>query len=249
MHTTRLKNITDALTQSQIIKGIKAQRGTKFIELDPTLLIWIFIIASVIGLVLEDIFHAIVFGGWESRAGLVWGPFSPLYGLAGVLLTVFLNRFYYTHNLIIFILSMIVGSCLEYAASWGMETVWHAIAWDYTGTFGSINGRTNFVFGVIWGVLGLFWVRGVMPLIKKGSKKIDTQNKVYRIATIVVALFMAANIATTILALHREGQRAQNIPPATVVDTVLDDCFPDEWLQQRFKNMTVSADIGTQNSN
>ncbi len=53
---------------------------------------------------------------------------------------------------------MVVGASLEYGASWMMETFWHAIAWDL-GTFGSINGRTNFFFGVMWGTLGLFWVR------------------------------------------------------------------------------------------
>lgn len=245
MQTIRVKNIGSKIQESQIVKGLRAQRGSKFINLDFFLLFWIFVIASIIGLVFEDIFHAIVYGGWESRAGLVWGPFSPLYGLAGVVITVVLNRFYYTHNLIIFLISMVIGSCLEYFASWGMETFWHAIAWDYTGTFGSIDGRTNFVFGVIWGALGLFWVRGVMPLIKKISLKVDPKNSFYRTFSILCVIFITVNIVVTVLALHREGQRAHDIPPATQIDVVLDECFPDQWLQQRFKNMTVSSDVGS----
>ncbi len=240
--------VLDKVKDSQAIKGLRAQSSARFIDFNPYLLFWIFVVASIIGLILEDIFHAIVYGGWESRAGLVWGPFSPLYGLAGVVVTVFLNRLYYTHNIIIFLFSMVVGSCLEYFASLGMEVVWHAIAWDYTGTFGSIDGRTNFVFGVMWGALGLFWVRGVMPVIKKCAGKIDFKDKTFRALTILFAVFMAINIAVTVVALHRAGDRTHDIPPANQIDVMLDEYFPDEWLQQRFTNMTVSADVGADNA-
>ena len=60
-----------------------------------------------------------------------------------MVLTVSLNRFYHSHNLIIFLIAMLLGSVMEYATSWLMEVLWGAIAWDYTGTFGSINGRSE----------------------------------------------------------------------------------------------------------
>lgn len=120
-----------------------------YIKIDYFTLFWLFVAGSVFGLVVETAFHAIVYGGYESRAGLVWGPFSPIYGVGAVALTVSLNRFYHSHNLIIFLIAMLLGSVMEYATSWLMEVLWGAIAWDYTGTFGSINGRTNFAFGVM----------------------------------------------------------------------------------------------------
>ena len=57
---------------------------------------------------------------------------------------------------------------------------------------------------------------------------------------------MLVNAIVTVLAVHREGQRAEGIPPATPIDQVLDEAFPDEWLQQRFHNMTVSADLSSE---
>ena len=144
------------IMETKLIKSFMAQLAPRYLPVDFSLLFWLFIIGSVMGLLIEDVFHLVVYGEWESRAGLVWGPFSPIYGVGAVVLTLFLNRFYYTHNLIIFLIAMVLGSVLEYSASWMMETFWHAIAWDYTGTFGSINGRTNFMFGVMWGTLGLF---------------------------------------------------------------------------------------------
>lgn len=228
----------------QIVHAVTSMVSPRYLDLTFVKLFWIFVVGSVFGLVIEDIFHLIVYHEWESRAGLVWGPFSPLYGVGAVVLTVFLNRFYYTHNLIIFIIAMILGSAMEYFASLMMEVFWHAIAWDYTGTFGSIDGRTNFFFGVMWGTLGLAWVRIIMPCIKRVFKHIDFKNIFVRIASFVLIAFVTVDIAVTILALHREGQRTENIPPASPIDVWLDKTFTDEWMQQRFENMTVSSEVG-----
>lgn len=232
--------------EPQLIKEARAQIAPPYIKLDFTILFWIFVIGSILGLVVEDVFHYLVYHNMESRAGLVWGPFSSIYGVGAVILTLFLNRFYYTHNLIIFLIAMVLGSVLEYGTSWMMETFWHAIAWDYTGTFGSIDGRTNFVFGVMWGILGLFWVRWIMPLIKSIVERVNVRSTLFRIINLLLVIFMTVNIVVTILALHREGARTQGIPAANIVDQLLDEYFPDWWMQQRFQNMTVSADLSDQ---
>ncbi len=246
MRVPGARGLAERIVDSNLINSFRAQMAPAYLNLSLALLFWIFMVASVLGLALEDIFHVVVYGGYESRAGLVWGPFSPIYGVGAVALTLFLNRFYYTHDLVIFLIAMVVGAALEYGASWMMETFWHAIAWDYTGTFGSINGRTNFFFGVMWGTLGLFWVRLVLPVIKAVQRKFTLrfQGGFFRVLSLVLAVFMVVNSVVTVLALHREGERTQGIPPRTQIDVFLDQAFPDEWLQQRFHNMTVSADVG-----
>ena len=239
-----LRDFVDWLVNSTLVRSFRAQLAPGYLNIDFLLLFWIFVSASILGLVLEDVFHVLVYGGYESRAGFVWGPFSPIYGVGAVALTLFLNRFYYTHDLVIFLVAMVVGATLEYGASWMMETFWHAIAWDYTGTFGSINGRTNFFFGVMWGTLGLFWVRFVLPIIKAVQKRFAGKaGKAFQIISWVLVVFMIVDAVMTVLVLHREGQRTQGIPPATQIDVILDEVFPDEWLQERFHNMTVSADV------
>ncbi|WP_428421625.1 putative ABC transporter permease, partial [Paraeggerthella hominis] len=184
-------------------------------------------------------FHAIVYGGYESRAGLVWGPFSPIYGMGAVLLTVSLNRFHHSHNLIIFIVSMVLGSAIEYTASWLMEVLWGAIAWDYAGTFGSIGGRTNFAFGVMWGLLGLLWVRIAMPLVKRAFSHVNARTTTAKALTAAASVLMALNIAVTVLALDRESQRAQGVPAVTWEQRALDEWFPQPYMQEHFHNMSV----------
>lgn len=210
-----------------------------YLKIDYFTLFWLFVAGSMFGLAVETIFHAIVYGGYESRAGLVWGPFSPIYGMGAVLLTVSLNRFHHSHNLIIFIVSMVLGSAIEYTASWLMEVLWGAIAWDYTGTFGSIGGRTNFAFGVMWGLLGLLWVRIAMPLVKRAFSHVNARTTTAKALTAAASVLMALNIAVTVLALDRESQRAQGVPAVTWEQRALDEWFPQPYMQEHFHNMSV----------
>ena len=49
-------------------------------------ILWYFIIFSIIGLIIETIFCYITTGVLESRKGLIWGPFCPVYGVGAVIL-------------------------------------------------------------------------------------------------------------------------------------------------------------------
>ena len=225
----------------EVKQEVKAQvfHNTGYLRLDFFTLFWLFVGGCVFGLVVETAFHAIVYGGLESRAGLVWGPFSPIYGVGAVALTLFLNRFYHSHNLVIVLVAMVVGSALEYVTSWGMEFFWGAIAWDYTGTFGSINGRTNFAFGMMWGLLGLVWVRVILPMVKQAFSHVDAKSALARALTAAMTVFLAVDVVVTVLALDREGQRAVGVPAATWEQRFFDEHFPDSFLQSRMQNMSV----------
>ena len=67
-----------------------------------------------------------------------------------------------------------------------MEVLFGAVAWNYEGTFGSINGRTNFVFGVMWGLLGLIWVRTVLPFFKRAFEAVDVETTAMKIVGVVL---------------------------------------------------------------
>ncbi|HBC85250.1 MAG TPA: hypothetical protein DCZ30_07690, partial [Clostridiales bacterium] len=52
-------------------------------------LFWYFIIFSIIGLFIETMYCYITTGVLESRKGLIWGPFCPVYGVGASLLFIF----------------------------------------------------------------------------------------------------------------------------------------------------------------
>lgn len=225
----------------QILRELHAflSPSNDFIRLTYFKLFWIFVVGSVFGLVVETVFHLIVFGGYESRAGLVWGPFSPIYGVGAVVLTVFLNKFYHSHNLVIFLVSMVLGSCIEFLTSWLMEVLFGAIAWDYTGTFGSIGGRTNFAFGVMWGLLGLVWMRIMMPLIKSAFNHTHPNKAWVKALTFVLSIFLLIDICCTLLALERQAERAMGLQATNAEQVFFDTYFPDNYMNAVMHNTSV----------
>lgn len=165
--------------------------GKGYIKLNFFNLFWIFVIACVAGLVVEVIWHMAVVdpGHYQDRAGLLYGPFSPIYGVGAVLMTIALNRFHDKNPIIIFLVAAVIGGAFEYFVSWFMQTAFGIVAWDYSGTFLNINGRTNLMFMCMWGALGLVWVKLATPLLLKMVNVIPW-NWRYTLTTVCAALML-----------------------------------------------------------
>jgi len=84
-------------------------------------LIFLFLIGSIVGLLIEVLYHAALFGEYQSRAGLIWGPFSSLYGAGAVMISVLLNYLWRCPGILVFLVSAVVGSTVEFVTSLGME--------------------------------------------------------------------------------------------------------------------------------
>ncbi|WP_296013412.1 hypothetical protein [uncultured Adlercreutzia sp.] len=222
--------------------------GDGFIELDFFNLFWIFVIASVAGVVIESIYHVLVvdFGHYEDRAGLLWGPFSPIYGFGAVLMTLALNRFHNAPLPVIFAVSAVIGGAFEYFVSWFMEYAFGAVAWDYTGTFLNINGRTNFMFMCMWGVLGVVWVRLALPALLQTVNLIPWRWR-YSV-TAVCAVLMIIDGAMTLVALDCWYSRLAGVAPDNALEQFCADHFDNEWMENRFESMSIHPDAAHRSS-
>ena len=89
--------------------------GKGYLDLNFFNLFWEFVACCVLGLILEIVWHMVVVdpGVYQDRAGLLFGPFSPIYGFGAVLVTLALNRLYNKSLVIIFLVSAVVGGCLR----------------------------------------------------------------------------------------------------------------------------------------
>lgn len=217
--------------------------GEGFIALDFFNLFWIFAIACVFGDLIETIFHFVVVvpGEWEVRAGMLWGPFSPIYGFGAVLMTIALNRFHKANVVIIFLVSAVIGGAFEYLVSWFMEFAFGAVAWDYTGTFLSIGGRTNFVFMCMWGILGVVWIKLALPWVLKLVNLIPWKWR-YSLTTICAGL-MIFDGAMTLITLDCWYERLAGLEPDNAVAWFCSEHFNNEYMANRFQSMSIDPSI------
>lgn len=203
----------------------------------PGQLVWIFMGMSVVGLAGETLQHLVAFGELESRAGFIWGPFSPIYGLAAVLLTMLLEPLQDKGVPLLLTVSAVVGGSLEYFASWAMETFWGVVAWSYLNIPLNFDGRTDVFHCLIWGTIGVLWVKVGLQLCQRIFNRVNTTGAPYRVATAALSIFMAFDIAMTIIVLLRADARTDGIPPQNPIEQFCDTAYPTDMLQKRFHNM------------
>lgn len=89
-------------------------------------------------------------------------------------LTAALYKLYKLNDTLVFVISAFVGAGFEYFCSWLQEQMFGTVSWDYSDTPFNLDGRTNLMYALIWGFLGLVWVRYLYPwtakLIEKSLK-------------------------------------------------------------------------------
>ncbi len=219
--------------------------GKGYISLDFFNLFWIFVIASFLGDMFETVWHMTVvdYGNYQDRAGLLFGPFSPIYGVGAVLMTLALNRFYKTNIIIIFLVSAVIGGAFEFFVSWFLQFAFGITAWDYTGTFLSIDGRTNGMFMCIWGLLGVFWIKLLLPIMIWILDRIPWKWR-YTITTICAAL-MIVDAAMTLIAYDAWYSRLAGINSNTPVMQFFGDYFDNDWMANRFQSMSIDPNNTT----
>ena len=198
-------------------------------------LFWLFFIGSLFGTILET-FYALIFDGhFEIRTGMVIGPFIPVYGGGAVLITLCLYKLYKLNNFLIFLASAFIGAAFEYLCSYLQEMILGTISWDYSDTPFNIDGRTNLAYGIVWGILGLLWLRYIYPFISRMIEKIP--KKYGRKLTITLFIIMTIGGILTSFAIARKSMREDNIPPKTVIGEFCDNVFNDDYMDIVFPHM------------
>lgn len=225
--------------------------GKGYIQLNFFNLFWVFVVCSVLGLIIEVIYHMAVVdpGVYQDRAGMLFGPFSPIYGVGAVLMTVALNRFYRSNPIIIFVVAAVIGGVFEFLVSWFMQTAFGAVAWDYTGMtlFGVpdpiamlAQGRTSTPFMIMWGLLGLVWVKFCLPHMLKLINIIPW--KIRYSFTTLCAVLMLVNAVMTLQALDCWFERVSGMPQTAPVEQFYAQYFDNDYMENRFQSMSITPD-------
>lgn len=199
----------------------------------------IFFLGSMAGLLLEEIWMLITAGLTENRVGLVWGPFSPLYGAGAVLLTLlcFQMRKRGAKSWQIFLISAAVGGVLEQITGWTMSTVFNAESWTYLYLPDHITQWVAWRFLVMWGILGLVWCRSIMPRLLYQIGMPTSQRQVLFVS--LVAAYLVLDIGMTLACFNRKTERDAGVPPANAFEQWVDTNYNDEFIAGRFQNLKI----------
>lgn len=150
-------------------------------------ILWYLIIFSIAGLIIETIFGYLTTGVLESRKGLIWGPFCPVYGVGATILIILLNK--YKNNFVkLFIAGSVIGNIIEYGLSYLLEAMYGTRFWDYSYINWNLNGRICIKYSLFWGILTVLLIIFVKPFIDKIINKIPNSKplNIFIIALIIV---------------------------------------------------------------
>lgn len=249
----RLQEMLDRDAAAEGMLG-RDETGEGYIKLNYFNLFWVFFVCSVLGLILEEVWHMVVVdpGVYQDRAGMLFGPFSPIYGFGAVLMTMVLNRFYKKNPLIIFLVSALIGGAFEVFVGWFMQTSFGVVSWSYSHIrlFGMpdpiavlTGGRTCTPFACMWGLGGLIWIKVLLPRLLKLINMIPWKRRYS--ATVILTAVMLIDGVMTLQSLDYWYQRVNGTVRNIPVAQFYDKHFDNEYMENRFQSMTMSPKDAT----
>lgn len=128
-----------------------------------TLVVLLFFCYSFIGWLWETIYCSIKAKHFVYR-GFLLGPITPIYGF-GVVGVLYLIEPYQQNIVLLFCLSLILVTLLEYLTSFLLEKIFHLTLWDYKEVPLNINGRVAVPVSIFWGLACVFIVRILNPYL------------------------------------------------------------------------------------
>lgn len=195
---------------------------------------WVFVIGSFVGCIYETILCVFQRGHFESRQGLVYGPFTPVYGAGAVMLMLLLEK---RKNIFsMFFISALSGGVIEYLFSLFQQFFFGTISWDYHNKF-NLFGRTSLFHSIAWGMLGVLFIKIMLPPIIKLLRRFQEKN--LKMVTLIVMIFMSINIIISWGAASRQDERTHNIPAKGIFDQFFDARFPDERMDRIYANKKI----------
>ncbi len=210
---------------------------------------WYFVLFSILGLMVETLFCYITTGNIESRRGLIWGPFCPIYGVGGALLIVALNK-YRNNDFKIFLYGGVLGGAIEYVISFLLEAMYGSRFWDYSYMPFHLNGRICITYTLYWAILSLLLMKMIRPATDKLLTKIP--EKLKKVVEVILIVFLCIDGIATIWATTVYKNRALDVyykreieeKEETIFSQIENDYFTDRRMYETFPNLRVRDENG-----
>lgn len=198
-------------------------------------LFWVFFLGSILGFVIEGLWHIVLTGEWVDHSATVVGPFCIVYGV-GAVAAFLVARILPRHAVgLQFLAFAITGGAVEYFTSLFQERTFGSVSWDYSSHTLNLGGRVSAQMALMWGFLGMLFVGLIYPLLNKLLKRMHTRR--WHIFCIACSIFMAFNLFVSASAIFRWKERRQDLPPSNKWEAYLDDTYPDSRMEYVYCDM------------
>ncbi len=168
--------------------------------------------------------------------GFLIGPYCPIYGWGALAITILLKR-YMEDPLVLFVMSTLICSIIEYLTSYFMEKKYHARWWDYSNKKFNINGRICLETLIPFGILGVAIMYGTNPILFKLYNQIP--QLVINILTVILFIgFIVDNIISSniISSINVEGNKLIKDNTEEITEKIKQVLRQKSWLHRRLIN-------------
>ncbi len=216
------------------------------------ILLWMFVIYSILGWILETVYAAVRHRKFINR-GFLNGPLCAVYGFAAVLIGFFLRELE-GNWFFLFLGSSVIASLVELWSGLTLQHFGVGRWWDYSNRRFNLGGYICLESSLIWGALGVVSVTWINPLLLDLFYLIPGLAR--SIILIVLAVYLVIDFMDSVLAvfkihsLPKITQANDQIEAATqilghgilkLVVRRLERAHPDAVRQRKKEKPTVFA--------
>lgn len=167
----------------------------------------LFFIYSFFGWILEVIYVSILNRRFTDRGFLI-EPICPIYGVSCVAMT-YLLKGISKNYLLVFIVSMLLCTTIEYLTGLIMEKTFKTKWWDYSRFKYNIQGRICLRNTIVFGILGTLVVAIVSPYMQNLLTNIP--NKLMSIILIILICIFIVDFIVSSIIIHKIKVKANNV--------------------------------------
>jgi len=191
------------------------------------------------GWLLESTYASVKAGRFVNR-GFLNGPLTPIYGFGAVgILAVAQWLRAHVHDaaaatLLLFILSAVLTTLLEYAAGWLLEKVFHQKWWDYSDNRWNLHGYVCAGYSLLWGGMAILLVRILHPVTEWALSGFSAQD--FQTGAWLFAVYLAADTLYTASTQLRD-RRKETASDGEAADVGYRQCVEDLLAQEEVQRM------------
>lgn len=169
-----------------------------------------FVLYSFLGWVWESVFTSMWVNHHMINRGFLNGPYCPIYGCGALANILLFNSV--EDVALLFLLSGFSCCLIEYITSWGMEKMFHARWWDYSGKLLNINGRVCLLGFVGFAAFSLILLKLLHPAVVSLINGIP-KNTLHTVAAVSLLLVLF-DYVITLTGLHGFNDRLRAMSAA-----------------------------------